>query len=88
MEKQIRAVNEIPRPAYTNPALQKKIVDNGNSTTLYLNSSNYTDDDMFIVAEMLKNNTVSQYETVTVSRILLRFESIEMESSYISLDLM
>ena len=61
MEKQIREVNVIPRPTYTNPALQKRIIDNGNNTVLYLNSSNYTDDDMLIVADMLKNNTVSYF---------------------------
>ena len=78
MEKQIREVNVIPRPTYTNPALQKRIVDNGNKTILCLNSSNYTDDDMLIVADMLKNNTVSQYETINLTKIFLPFASIHL----------
>ena len=77
MEKQIREVNVIPRPAYTNPALQQRIANMGNSTNQNWYGSNYTDDDMLIIAEMLKNNTVSQYETVTVSRIIC-FASIHL----------
>ena len=55
----------------------------GNSTGENWSGSNYTDDDMFIVAEMLKNNTVSQYETITLSKILLRFVSIHLCDSQI-----
>jgi len=61
MEKQIREVNVIPRPTYTNPALQQRIANNGNNAGLDLRNSNYTDDDMLIVADMLKNNTVSYF---------------------------
>lgn len=61
MEEQIREINVIPRPAYTNPALEQRIAKMGNSTYQDWNSSNYTDDDMLIVAEMLKNNTVSYF---------------------------
>ena len=83
MEEQIREINVIPRPAYTNPALEQRIAKMGNSTGENWSGSNYTDDDMFIVAEMLKNNTVSQYETITLSKILLRFVSIHLCDSQI-----
>jgi hypothetical protein len=61
MEKQIREINKVtvpPRPPYDNPQLRQKIASNGNSTTLYLNGSNLTDQDMGIVADMLETNTV------------------------------
>lgn len=56
METQIRKVNELP---YSNPALQQRIAGIGNSTSINWSGSNYNDDDMRIIADMLKNNTVS-----------------------------
>ncbi len=64
MEKQIREINKVtvpPRPPYENPQLRQKIANNGNGTQLNLNSSNYTDQDMEIVADMLKTNTVRDH---------------------------
>ena len=64
MEQQIREINIIkvpakpPRPPYENSTLRQKIASNGNGTALDLCSSNYTDQDMGIVADMLETNTV------------------------------
>jgi hypothetical protein len=64
MEKQIREVNVVPvpvvppRPPYENQQLRQRIAGNGNNTTLSLQNSNLTDQDMEIVADVLKTNTI------------------------------
>ena len=58
METQIRNVNNIPAPRYQNPQLSQKIANNGNNTTLNLQDSQLTDQDMEIVAYTLKTNAV------------------------------
>ena len=67
MEQQIRDINKVTvppkplRPPYDNPQLRQKIASNGNNTTLNLNSSQLTDQDMGIVADMLETNTVRNH---------------------------
>ena len=58
MEEQIRKLN---KEQYKNDALVKRFTDNGNNTTLYLHNSNYTDQDMEIVADQLKTNKVREH---------------------------
>ena len=48
-------------PAYENPQLLQRIVAARNQTTLDLRSSQLKDEDMEIVAEELKTNTVGNY---------------------------
>ena len=59
METQIRNINV---PKYENEQLQKRITDNGNNTSLDLSSSQLTDQDMEIVADMLKTNRVRDHQ--------------------------
>ena len=50
----------VPPPRHRNQDLEQRITANGNRATLSLNGRGYTDRDMEIVADMLKNNTVSE----------------------------
>ncbi len=61
MEVQIRNINVIPAPKYQNPQLQERITKNGNKARLDLSDSNLTDQDMAIVANVLKTNTVRDH---------------------------
>ena len=58
METQIRNINTVKAPKYENPQLQQLITALGNTTGVNWNSKNLTDQDMELVADMLKTNTV------------------------------
>lgn len=58
METQVRKINEVKAPKYENPALQQKIKALGTTTWVDWRSQNLTDQDMELVADMLKTNTV------------------------------
>jgi hypothetical protein len=74
MEDKIRNINVIPVvppvvpvvpvvevPKYENPQLVQRIAKNGNNAVLDLSNSKYTDQDMEIVANVLKTNKVSYH---------------------------
>ena len=56
--RQTRDIKMGNAPVYQNPQLEQKIAAGRNRTQLDLNSSQLTDQDMEIVAEELKTNTV------------------------------
>ena len=74
MEQQIRDINKVPvpplppptplpppRPEYQNPKLQKHFDDNRNSARISVANWSLTDDDMTIVANVLRTNTVRNH---------------------------
>ncbi len=61
IEAQIRNMKLEKVPTYENPQLQQRIASNGTNTTLALNNSNLTDQDMEIVARMLETNRVRKH---------------------------
>ena len=67
MEQQIREINKVavpptpPRPKHQNPKLQQQFDNNRSSTGLDFGGWNLTDDDMEIVADVLKTNTVRSH---------------------------
>ncbi len=61
MGVQNRKINLGNAPTYENQQLQQRIANNGNNTTLDLRSSNLTDQDMEIVADVLETNRVRKH---------------------------
>ncbi len=67
MEKQIREVNVVPvpvvppRPPYDNPQLRQFFDTYKTTTSLSRAGQNLTDQDMEIVADVLKTNTVRSH---------------------------
>ncbi|CAM4847466.1 unnamed protein product, partial [Rotaria magnacalcarata] len=49
MEPKIRTINVVKVPKYENQQLLKRITENGNNTSVSLNTSNLTDQDMEII---------------------------------------
>jgi hypothetical protein len=80
MEDKIRKINT---QKYDNPQLRERITKNGNNTTLQLQNSQYTDQDMEIVASALKNNTVRYHYSVLPFR-LFQYHRSELFTKYSS----